>query len=106
MSKQPESLGIECLESVHLFVRDLERARHHYVHDLGFSEVSFGKRELEREERARVSVVEAGNARFVLMEPLGSTGDSYRFLQKHPDGVGRIVLAVENAERALRVLLD
>jgi len=106
MSKQPESLGIEHLESVHLFVRDLERVRHHYVHDLGFSEVSFSKRELESEERARVSVLEAGDARLVLMEPLGSTGDSYRFLQKHPDGVGRVVLTVENAERALRVLLE
>lgn len=99
-----ESLGIQRVASMHLFVRDLERSRDHFVKNLDFAEIAKSTPDFEMEHRARASVVEAGGARFVLMEPLGSKGESFRWLERHPEGIGRIVFDVENAERAFALL--
>lgn len=99
-----ESLGIQRISSLHMFVRDLERSRDHYVRNLDFLEIARSTPEYEADERARASVVQAGNARFVFIEPLGSRGESFRWLQKHPEGVGRIVFDVDDAERTFALL--
>lgn len=99
-----ESLGIQRVASMHVFVRDLERSRDHYVKNLDFAETAKSTPEFEMEHRARASVVEAGGARFVFMEPLGSRGESFRWLERHPEGIGRVVFDVENAERAYALL--
>ncbi len=104
MTTNRESLGLKRVASLHVFVRDLERIRDHYVKNLDFAEIAVSNRDFEMEQRARASVVEAGGARFVFMEPLGSKGESFRWLDKHPEGVGRVVFDVEDAERAFRIL--
>ena len=112
-----ESLGIQRVASMHLFVRDLERSRDHDVRNLDFAEIAKSTPDFEMEHRARASVVEAGGARFVLMEPLGSKGESFHWLERHPEGIGRIVFEVENDRieridedvdvlRKLQVLVD
>jgi 4-hydroxyphenylpyruvate dioxygenase len=98
------SIGIQRVASLHVFVRDLERSRDHYVKNLDFAEIAVSGPEFEMEHRARASVVQAGGARFVLLEPLGSKGESFHWLEKHPEGVGRIVFDVDDAERAYQVL--
>src|SRR3954447_22372253 len=87
-----------------MFVRDLERIRDHYVKQLDFAETAVSTPEFEMEHRARASVVEAGNARLVLMEPLGSKGESFCWLEKHPEGVGRVVFEVEDVAHAYSLL--
>lgn len=99
-----ENLGIQRIASIHVFVRDLERSRDHYVQKLDFVETAVSTREFEQAHRARASVVEAGGARFVFMEPLGLKGESYHWLAKHPEGIGRIVFDVDDAERAFDIL--
>jgi 4-hydroxyphenylpyruvate dioxygenase len=89
---------------MHVFVRDLERIRDHYVQKLDFAEIAVSTHEFEMEHRARASVVQAGGVRFVFMEPLGSKGESFRWLERHPEGIGRIVFDVRNAERAFALL--
>src|SRR5450631_3131521 len=89
MSTSHEPLGIERVASLHVFVRDLERIRDHYVGKLDFAEIAVSTRDFEMEHRARASVVQAGGARFVFMEPLGSKGESFHWLERHPEGVGR-----------------
>ena len=106
MSRKKESLGIQRVASVHLFVRDLERIRDWHVKCLDFAEIAVSTAAFEAEHRARASVVEAGGARFVFMEPLGSQGESFRWLAKHPEGIGRIVFDVTDAERTFRLLCD
>lgn len=101
-----EPLGIQRISSVHFFVRDLERSRDHYVNCLDFAEVAASSPEFEQEHRARTSVVEAGGVRFVFMEPLGSKGESFHWLERHPEGVGRVVFDVTDAERAFELLLS
>lgn len=103
-SPPKESLGIQRISSLHAFVRDLERSRDHYVRNLDFLEIAVSTPEYEQEERARASVVQAGHARFVFIEPLGSRGESFRWLQKHPEGIGRIVFDVDDAERTFSIL--
>ena len=104
MNSNNESLGIQRIASIHMFVRDLERSREHYVNKLDFAEIAISTPEFELEERARASVVEAGGVRFVLIEPLGSKGESFHWLQKHPEGVGRVVFDVPDAEKAYALL--
>jgi 4-hydroxyphenylpyruvate dioxygenase len=89
-----------------MFVRDLERSRDHYVNHLDFAEIAVSTPEFEAEHRARASVVEAGNVRFVFMEPLGSKGESFHWLEKHPEGLGRVVFDVADAEKAFMLLTE
>ncbi|HSC86077.1 MAG TPA: VOC family protein [Polyangiaceae bacterium] len=99
-----ESLRIERISSLHLFVRDLERSRDHYVNELGFTEVAVSTADFEADHRARASVVEAGGVRLVFIEPLGSRGESFRWLEKHPEGLGRVVFDVPDVARAFEIL--
>jgi 4-hydroxyphenylpyruvate dioxygenase len=97
-------LGIRRVAALHVFVRDLERSRDFYVDKLDFQEIAVSTPEFEATHRARASVVQAGGARLVFMEPLGSRGESYRWLQKHPEGVGRVVFDVDNVERTFATI--
>jgi 4-hydroxyphenylpyruvate dioxygenase len=106
MCSRRESIGIQRIASIHMFVRDLERSRDHYVKNLDFAEIAVSTPEFEAEHRARASVVEAGGVRFVFMEPLGSRGESFHWLEKHPEGVGRLVFDVPDAERAFALLSE
>ncbi len=99
-------MGIQRIASIHVFVRDLERSRDHYINHLDFAEVAVSTSEFEAEHRARASVVEAGGVRFVFIEPLGSKGESFHWLEKHPEGVGRVVFDVPDAEKAFALLTE
>lgn len=99
------ALGIRRVAALHMFVRDLERSRDFYTQQLDFQEIAVSTPEFEAQQRARASVVQAGGARFVFMEPLGSRGESYRWLQKHPEGVGRVVFDVDDVERAFATIV-
>ena len=59
---------------------------------------------LERDGRQRSAVFEAGDVRIVCSQPLGEGGRAWRYLRKHPDGVGTVVFEVEDAERCFRLL--
>lgn len=87
-----------------MFVRDLERSRDHFVERLDFEEIGASGPDFEADQRARASVVQAGTARFVLLEPLGSRGETFKWLDKHPEGVGRVVFDVEDVERTYNIL--
>jgi 4-hydroxyphenylpyruvate dioxygenase len=98
------SLGIQRIEALHYYVRDLERTRRFFVDKLDFAELGGGSAELERDGRQRSAAFRAGDATFVIHQPLGEGGRAWRYLRKHPEGVGTIVLAVEDAGHAFRLL--
>lgn len=106
MESRRESLGIQRIAALHMFVRDLERSRDYYVNSLDFAEVAVSTPEFEAEHRARASVVEAGGVRIVFLEPLDATGESFHWLEKHPEGVGRVVFDVPDAEKAFTLLTE
>ena len=103
---QVEPIGIVRLEALHYYVHDLERSRRFYTEKMDFAEVGVSTPELTREGRQRSAVFEAGGVRVICSEPVGEGGRAWRWLRKHPDGVGTLVFEVEDAEKAFRLLED
>ena len=97
-------LGIRRIEALHYYVRDLERTRRFFVDQLDFTELGVSGPELEREGRQRSAAFRAGDALFVLHQPIGEGGRAWRYLRKHPEGVGTVVFEVEEIDRAFRLL--
>jgi 4-hydroxyphenylpyruvate dioxygenase len=101
-----ESLGIIRLDSLHFFVRELDRSLFHYKSRLGFQEVAVSGRQFEDVQGMQASLLMAGDARFLFMKSLREGSDASRFLAAHPEGVGRVVLQVEDAEHAYQLLME
>jgi len=97
-------LGIKRLESLHYYVRDLERSRRFYMDLMDFSQVWRSTAALERAGRQRSAVFRAGDVTVVCSQPVGEGGRAWRYLRKHPDGVGSMVFEVEDIERCFRLL--
>jgi 4-hydroxyphenylpyruvate dioxygenase len=101
---RPPPLGIERIEALHYYVRDLERTRRFFVDKLDFVEAGTSGPEMEREGRQRSAAFRAGEALFVIHQPVGEGGRAWRYLRKHPEGVGTVVFDVEDAARAFALL--
>ena len=99
-----EPLGLVRVEALHYYVHDLERSRRFYTEKLDFAETAVSGPELERDGRQRSAVFEAGDVRIVCSQPRGDGGRAWRYLRKHPDGIGAVVFEVEDAERCFRLL--
>lgn len=100
----PESLRIKKLDSVHYYVRDIARNRKLFVDQLDFSEVGGSTQALTESGKQRSKVFNAGDCTFVFIEPVGIGGRAWRYLRKHPDGVGALVFEVEDIEHTFRLL--
>jgi 4-hydroxyphenylpyruvate dioxygenase len=98
------SLGIQRIEALHYYVHDLERTRRFLVDKLDFEELGASGPELEREGRQRSAAFRAGDALYVVHQPVGEGGRAWRYLRKHPEGVGTVVLDVEEIDRTFRRL--
>jgi len=99
-----EPIGIVRLEGLHYYVHDLERSRRFYTEKLDFAETATSTPELEREGRQRSALFEAGQVRVLCSQPVGEGGRAWRWLRKHPDGVGTLVFEVEDIQRTFRLL--
>jgi len=99
-----ESLGIKRIESVHYYVHDLERSRRFYTELMDFAEIGGSSAELTKRSRQRSLAFMAGNAVVVCMAPEGEGGRAWRYLQKHPDGVGTLNFEVQDVKRTFEVL--
>lgn len=97
-------LGITKLDSLHYYVHDLERARALFVDKMDFAELGASSPEMTRAGKQQSVVCGAGEANFVFIEPRGVGGAAWRFLKRHPEGIGTLVFQVEEIERAFRLL--
>src|SRR5882672_215753 len=104
MAARLTPLGIRKLEALHYYVHDLERTRRFFVDKLDFAELGGSGLDLEREGRQRSAAFGAGDATFVIHEPHGEGGRAWRYLRKHPEGVGTLVLAVDDIDQTFRLL--
>ncbi len=98
------SLGIQKLEAIHYYVHDLERSRRFYTQLMDFAEVGGSSPELTRAGRQKSVLFEAGQCSVLCSAPVGEGGRAWRYLRKHPDGVGTLVFLVEDIERTFRLL--
>lgn len=99
-----EPLGILGIEGLHYYVRDLERSRRFYVDLLDFAEIGERGPGQEPGLAQRSVAFRAGDCLVVCSSPLGERGRAARYLSQHPDGIGTIAFAVEDAERAFSLL--
>jgi 4-hydroxyphenylpyruvate dioxygenase len=99
-----EPLGIVRVEALHYYVHDLERSRRFYVDRMDFAELAVSSPQLERDGRQRSALFQAGEVRVLCSQPVGEGGRAWRYLRKHPDGVGTVVFEVEDADRCFRLL--
>ncbi|WP_437585504.1 4-hydroxyphenylpyruvate dioxygenase family protein [Sorangium sp. So ce1000] len=104
MSAKVESLGIKRVEALHYYVRDLERSRRFYTERLDFQEIAASSPELTAAAAQRSVVFQAGECVIVCSQPAGEGGRAWRYLRKHPDGVGTVIFEVEDIDRAFRLL--
>jgi 4-hydroxyphenylpyruvate dioxygenase len=99
-----EPLGIKKIEALHYYVHDLERTRRFLVDKLDFAPAGASSPDVERDGRQRAAAFRAGEAMMVVHQPIGEGGRAWRYLRKHPEGVGTVVLQVEEIDRAFRLL--
>jgi 4-hydroxyphenylpyruvate dioxygenase len=99
-----ESLGIRKIESLLYYVQDLSRVRRFFLDKLDFAEIGVSTPELEREGRQRSAVFKAGAVTLVICEPFGEGGRAWRWLRKHPEGVGTLVFEVEDIDKTFKLL--
>jgi 4-hydroxyphenylpyruvate dioxygenase len=99
-----ESLGIKTIESVHWYVHDLERSRRFYTQGLDFAELGVSSPELEKAGKQKSAVFQAGDVTLIVSQPVGEGGRAWRYLRKHPDGVGTINFEVHDIEKTFRLL--
>ncbi|WP_437541195.1 VOC family protein [Sorangium sp. So ce367] len=104
MSAKVESIGIKRVEALHYYVRDLERSRRFYTEKLDFQEIAASSPELTAAAAQRSVVFQAGECVVVCSQPIGEGGRAWRYLRKHPDGVGTVIFEVEDIDRAFRLL--
>jgi 4-hydroxyphenylpyruvate dioxygenase len=98
------SIGIQRIEALHYYVHDLDRTRRFFVDRLDFVEIGASGSQLEKEGRQRSAAFRAGGALFVIHQPVGEGGRAWRYLRKHPEGVGTVVFDVDDADRAFALL--
>jgi 4-hydroxyphenylpyruvate dioxygenase len=109
MSHAAEPLGLLGIEALHYYVHDLERSRRFYTERMDFAEVAVSSPRLEAEGRQRSALFQAGEVRILCSAPAPGPegtepGRAARWLRAHPDGVGSVVFAVEDAARAFALV--
>jgi 4-hydroxyphenylpyruvate dioxygenase len=104
MSSKLEPLGIKRIESLLYYVHDLQRVRPFFTEKLDFAEVGHSEPKLESEGHQRSIAFQAGECLIVACEPMGEGGRAWRWLKKHPEGVGTVVYEVEDIAKTFRLL--
>ncbi|MEL6543763.1 MAG: 4-hydroxyphenylpyruvate dioxygenase [Myxococcota bacterium] len=99
-----ESLGITGIESVHYYVRDLERSRAFYTERMDFAEVGKSSTALEDETHQRSAVFRAGDVTVVCTQPVGEGSAAEHYLSRHPDGIGSVVFQVADVNKAFELV--
>jgi 4-hydroxyphenylpyruvate dioxygenase len=99
-----DSLGIIKVESVHWYVHDLARTRRFYSELMDFAELGESSPELTARGRQRSVVFNANDVTLICSAPVGEGGRAWRWLQKHPEGVGTINFLVKDVEKTFRLL--
>jgi 4-hydroxyphenylpyruvate dioxygenase len=99
-----ESLGIKRIEALHYYVHDLDRSHTFYTEKLDFAHIAKSTPELEAKGHQRSAAYAAGNCLVICSAPVGEGGRAWRYLRKHPDGIGTLVFEVEDIEKAFKLL--
>ncbi len=104
MTAPLEPLGIRKIAALIYYVHDLHRVRSFMLGKLDFAEVGQSSAELTARGRQQSAVFQAGDVNFVVCAPHGEGGRAWRYLRKHPEGVGTVVFEVDDIDHTFRLL--
>lgn len=99
-----ESLGIIKIESVHWYVHDILRTRRFYTQLMDFAELGESSPSLTARSKQHSVVFNAGDVNLICSAPVGEGGRAWRWLQKHPEGVGTVNYLVKDVEKTWKLL--
>ena len=99
-----ESLGINKIESVHWYVKDMERTRRFYCDLMDFAELGESSKALTERSKQKSVVFQAGHVTLICSAPQGEGGRAARWLDKHPEGVGTINFLVQDIDKTFALL--
>jgi 4-hydroxyphenylpyruvate dioxygenase len=104
MNTSREPLGIRKIAALVYYVHDLSGVRQFMRGTLDFAEVGESSPELTARGRQRSAVFQAGDVNFIVCAPQGEGGRAWRYLRKHPEGVGTVIFDVDDIEHTFRLL--
>ncbi|HEY0708674.1 MAG TPA: 4-hydroxyphenylpyruvate dioxygenase, partial [Polyangia bacterium] len=81
-------LGIRKIAALVYYVHDLARVRAFMLGKLDFAEVGGAGPDLVKRGRQKSALFRAGDVNLVVCAPEGEGGRAWRYLRKHPEGVG------------------
>ena len=99
-----EPLRIVKLEAVVRYVSNIERSRKFYTSRLNFAEIGSSENDLDELGKVQTVGFEAGNVRVLCTQALKNDAQAARWHRRHPDGMGKLVFEVEDADFAFRTL--
>lgn len=99
-----EALGILGLHSLHFFVHEADRSARFYHESLGWQATWQAGAALQVRGRQRCTVYQAGDIRVAVSTPHGEGGRAWRYLRRHPAGIGTLTFEVADVEAAFAFL--
>ncbi|XYI03936.1 4-hydroxyphenylpyruvate dioxygenase family protein [Sorangium sp. So ce1128] len=99
-----ESIGIKQIAGLQRYVHDLSHERWLLCELLGFEQIASSSPALEAQTGQRSEIFRAGSCTLICSEPLSRQSVAGRFLQLHPEGVGAILLDVQDVEHAFSLV--
>jgi 4-hydroxyphenylpyruvate dioxygenase len=97
-------LGIRKIAALVYYVHDLARVRAFMLGKLDFAEIGGAGSDLVTRGRQRSALFRAGDVNLVVCAPEGEGGRAWRYLRKHPEGVGTVVFEVDDITRTFALL--
>lgn len=97
-------MGILRLEALTYYVHELARVRTFLRDRLDFAETGRASADLVARGKQQAAVFEAGTAVLVVCAPVGDGGRAWRYLRKHPEGVGTLTFAVQDIRHTFALL--
>jgi 4-hydroxyphenylpyruvate dioxygenase len=97
-------LGIRKIAALVYYVHDLARVRAFMLGKLDFAEIGESSPDLIARGHQTSAVFKAGDVNLVVCAPVGEGGRAWRYLRKHPEGVGTVVFEVDEIERTFALL--
>ena len=102
--RQLAPLGIRKIAALVYYVHDLARVRAFMLGKLDFAEIGESGADLVARGRQASAVFRAGDVNLVVCAPVGEGGRAWRYLRKHPEGVGTVVFEVDEIDRTFALL--
>ena len=104
--ESPSALGIKKVYSIEFVVEYFDRSRDFYLNKMGFAETHRSTNDWEKKFKSKAIYFSANNIKIMVSSPLTTHSYTAQYLKALCPGVRKVVLQVENLDRAIDYLQD